>query len=104
MEKVNAIVSEQINEGHVDVEALASQLFMSTTTFRRRFTAIVKEGPKAYILRQRMEKARQMLEEHPEMNISEVAMRCGFEDRSNFTRAYRRAFGIAPSESRALDD
>lgn len=104
MEKVNAIVSKQINEGHVDVEALASQLFMSTTTFRRRFTAIVKEGPKAYILRQRMEKARQMLEEHPEMNISEVAMRCGFEDRSNFTRAYRRAFGIAPSEFRALDN
>lgn len=98
MDKVKTIVDRQIDEGHIDVAALAQEMCMSITTFRRRFTAVVQEKPQAYLMRLRMEKARQLLDTHPELNVQEVGLRCGFEDKSNFTRAFKHTFGITPSE------
>ena len=69
MDKVKAIVDRQIDEGHIDVAALAQEMCMSTTTFRRRFTAVVQEKPQAYLMRLRMEKARLLLDTHPLSNL-----------------------------------
>ena len=98
MDKVKTIVDRQIDEGHIDVAALAQEMCMSMTTFRRRFTAVVQEKPQAYLMRLRMEKARQLLDTHPELNVQEVGLRCGFEDKSNFTRSFKHTFGVTPSE------
>lgn len=98
LSQVNSIIDHQITEGRIDVAEMARQMCMSITTFRRRFTAIVNETPQAYIIRQRMEKARRLLTEHPEMKIQDVGMMCGFDDKSNFTRAFRNTFGMTPSE------
>ena len=49
-------------------------------------------------MRLRMEKACQMLEEHPEENIANIGMRLGFDDKSNFTCAFKRVVGVTPSE------
>ena len=38
------------------------------------------------------------------MAISEVAFRCGFEDATSFSRAFRRKYGISPSEYRNDDN
>ena len=96
--KVEAIANRQIDEGRVDVGALAQECCMSITAFRRKFSALVDEKPQAYIMRLRMEKARQLLVEHPELNVAEVGMRIGFDDKSNFTRAFKHAFGMTPTE------
>ena len=71
---------------------------MSMTSFRRKFTELVQEKPQAYLMRLRMEKAKDLLDKHPELNIQEVGLRCGFEDKSNFTRAFKNRYGVTPSE------
>lgn len=78
--------------------AIATEMAMSMTAFRRRFTALLGDRPQAYIGRLRMERARRLIDEHPELNISEVALKCGFDDKSNFTRAFKHVHGITPSE------
>ncbi len=98
LQRLETIVSRQIEEGHVDVKALASEMCMSITAFRRRFTALIGDKPQVYVMRLRMEKACQMLEEHPEENIANIGMRLGFDDKSNFTRAFKRVVGVTPSE------
>ena len=98
LQRLEAIVSRQIEEGHVDVKALASEMCMSITAFRRRFTALIDDKPQAYVMRLRMEKACQMMKEHPEENIADIGMRLGFDDKSNFTRAFKRVIGVTPSE------
>ena len=98
IERVNALAFRQIEEGRIDVAAIASEMCMSMTAFRRRFTTLVGDRPQAYIIRLRMERARQLFCEHPELNISEVAMKCGFDDKSNFTRAFKNVYGQTPSD------
>ena len=51
-----------------------------------------------YLTRLRLEHAQTML--RGSAPISAVAAACGFGTVSNFTRAFRRAFGVAPSEWR----
>ena len=87
-----------VQEGRIDVAAIATEMAMSMTPFRRRFTALLGDRPQAYIGRLRMERARRLIDEHPELNISEVALKCGFDDKSNFTRAFKHVHGITPSE------
>ena len=36
-----------------------------------------------------------------ELNISEVAALCGYNDTPNFTRAFKKAFGITPTQYQA---
>lgn len=95
--KVISVIDRQIRKGHVSVRQLTSALFMSTTKFRRRFTDIFGQTPHVYIFERRLKHARRMLVAHPEMSIVEVARCCGFDDKSNFARDFRRAFGMSPS-------
>ena len=98
VERVNTMVASQIDEGRIDVAAIAAEMAMSMTAFRRRFTELLGDRPKSYIIRLRMERARRLMDEHPELNISEVAMKCGFDDKSNFTRTFKSVFGQTPSD------
>ncbi len=57
------------------------------------------QGPGAAYLELRLQAARRMMADtaHP---IQEIALRCGFADRSSFSRAFRRRFGQAPRVAR----
>lgn len=48
----------------------------------------------------RMEKARTLLEEHPEMSISEVATACGYENYNYFIASFSRFAGQSPRQYR----
>ncbi len=98
LKQVEELAKQQIANNHVEVKALAADLCMSLTAFRRRFSALADETPQAYLFRIRMDRARRMLDRHPEKTITDVAMSLGFDDKSNFTRAFKKAFNITPSE------
>ena len=52
-----------------------------------------------YVRRVRMAKARMILQKY-HLQISEVALRCGFRDSDYFCRVFRRQFGLTPGEYR----
>lgn len=97
-------VIEAVNEGlprrQYDVETIAAQLNMTAATFRRRLQAVACESPKNYISAIQMQKAAHLLTRHSELSVGEVADRCGFDEVGNFTRAFKRAYGVAPSQFR----
>jgi len=98
--RVIGAVNEVLPSGNFSVEQIASKLCMSTATFRRRLQGAAGETPKAYISAIQMEKAANLLTENPEMSLLEVAFKCGFDDRSNFGRAFKRIYGCSPLEYR----
>jgi AraC family transcriptional regulator, transcriptional activator FtrA len=86
-----------------DVEALAARAHLSPRTFARRFRAETGTTPGAWLARQRLLLAQQLLEES-DLPVEQVAERAGFGTaavlRHHFTRqlsttpqAYRRTFG-----------
>ncbi len=93
------IIAEQIENNSVNVDALASQMAMSTTQFRNRLKAITGETPQAYITNIRMQKARQLLDNStPQTTILDIALSCGYEDQGAFTRAFKRFYGVTPTD------
>jgi AraC-like DNA-binding protein len=104
LSRTMVIIAEQIENNSVNVDALASQMAMSTTQFRNRLKAITGETPQAYITNIRMQKARQLLDNStPQTTILDIAMSCGYEDQGAFTRAFKRFYGVTPTDYLARD-
>lgn len=98
---------EQHLEDEVTVDDLATRALMSPRTFARRFHAEVGTTPGAWLTRQRVLRAQQLLET-TELSVEEVAQRSGFGTaavlRHHFSRllatsplAYRRRFACEPA-------
>lgn len=98
LNKAMTIIANQIESNSVNVDDLASELAMSTSQFRRRLSAITGETPQGYITNIRMQKARHLLDNNSDMSILDVAKECGYDDQSSFTRAFKRFFGVTPSD------
>ena len=96
--KTTNIVSELIQSGQIDANHVAERLGMSLFQFRQRLTAVTDETPQSFIQNIRMRRACHLLDNHPEMNISEVALLCAYNDTPNFTRAFKKVFGQTPTQ------
>ena len=79
------------------VAELARLSNRSLSTFKRDFSARFGEPPGRYLRRLRLERARERL--RAGARPGEVAAELGFSDAAHFTRSFKRAFGVVPSEA-----
>ena len=96
--RVVKAVNDGLPTGRYGVDDIASELNMGTQTFRRRLMKVTGDSPKAFISAIQMERAAKLLTMSPDMPVSQVAMRCGYEETTSFTRAFRKAYGVPPSQ------
>lgn len=100
IEQTVSIINDLMGRGQVDAASVARELNMSPYQFRQRLSAISSESPQSFIQNLRMTRARHLLDHHPELNVSEVAQLCAYNDTPNFTRAFKKAEGCTPTEYR----
>lgn len=86
-------------ERELDIEALARIANYSPCHFLRTFNMMYGETPHAYLVRQRLRRADRLLRSGG-LAVTEVALATGFENRSAFSRSYRRHFGVTADEVR----
>ena len=98
MEQAVNIINELIGDGRIDAATVAQRLNLSPYQFRQRLGTITGSTPQAFIQTIRMRRARHLLDHHAELNINEIARLCAYNDTPNFTRAFKNAFGITPSQ------
>jgi AraC-like DNA-binding protein len=87
-----------IREHHDDtirIEQLASLAGMSESTFHRHFRAVTRMTPIQYQKAVRLQQARLALVSGGR-DVAEVAHAVGYDSASQFSREYRRLFGIPP--------
>ena len=80
---------------------LAGRFNMSRRTLERLFRKYVGDSVGRYYMRLRIDMARDFLF-YSDMDVTSVAMACGFSSHSNFTRAFKSVIGITPTEFRHL--
>lgn len=80
----------------ITLDALAALCDVGRFQFLRQFKQTVGMTPHAWLLRLRLEHACALLARSAQ-SIAEVAQGVGFYDQSHFNRAFRQAFGVAPS-------
>jgi AraC family transcriptional regulator len=78
---------------------LAALVGLSPTHFARAFKRSFGEAPGRYQLQRRIERAKALLAD-PACSVTDVALACGFEFPGNFSAAFRKLTGVAPSEFR----
>jgi AraC-like DNA-binding protein len=76
---------------------LARQAGLSETRLKTGFRALFGTSVFAYLRQARMEEARLLLLKR-RLNVTEVALRVGYANPSKFAAAFRRQFGVSPSE------
>jgi AraC family transcriptional regulator len=86
----------------IDNESLARMASYSPWHFIRAFRAAYQETPHAYLVRQRLERARRLLSASP-LAIAEIALASGFENRCAFSRLFRERFGVTAGAVRRGD-
>lgn len=86
-------------EGPVRVEDLAAAAKLSPGHFRRAFSISFGMSPYAFVMHQRIERARTLLlaSEH---EMGDIAFACGLSDHAHFSRLFRRFVGTTPSQWR----
>ncbi|VXD04491.1 putative AraC family transcriptional regulator [Pseudomonas sp. 9AZ] len=82
------------------VAELAVDVGMSRSTFAAAFTQAIGQPPLTYLANLRMLEADKLLQREDDLAIGTIAAQVGYQSQAAFTRAYRRHFGIAPSERR----
>lgn len=104
IEQVVNVINEQINNGQADAPSVAARFNMSPFQFRQKLTAITGETPQAFIQIVRMRRARHLLDHNHELTVTQIATLCGYNDTANFTRAFKKSFGLTPSQYQEKQD
>lgn len=83
-----------------DLERLADDAAMSRSTLHDRFVHFIGQPPMQYLAQWRMQVAAGLLRD-TNAKLVEVALGVGYESEAAFSRAFKRAVGIAPGAWRA---
>lgn len=81
------------------LENVAAHINISPTYFSKKFKAATGFGYREYLINVRLQEAARLLLES-RLSITEIALKCGFNDSNYFGDVFRRAKGISPMNYR----
>ncbi len=90
---LNRIHGETLAEW--SVEKLASEAALSRSAFTERFTRLVSETPKTYLINWRMQKAKSKLKT-TELSMYKIAESAGYSSEAAFSKAFKQFFDSTP--------
>ena len=95
---VNELVHAKLDD-QLTLNEMAQLVELSPAHFLRMFRKSTGETPHQFVLRKRIERAKEMLRA-PEARVLDVAVACGFKTQQHFARVFRGICGASPTEYR----
>lgn len=96
---VNRLIETEHCEPDFNVDAIAHLLHMSKRQLYRYF-GDDEDGIAGVLVRRRLQTARELLAERPDLTVAQVAARSGFGDVGTLRSRFRREFAVSPSQFR----
>ncbi len=78
---------------------ISAKARLSPFHFHRRFTELLGQTPKHFMLSRQISQAKRMLMER-KVSLAEIAAECGFAHQSHFTSRFKQASGLTPTRWR----
>ena len=82
-------------ENDLSIDTIASEFFISKYYLMRKFKNQIGSSIHNYVLQKRLILARSLISDG--LSMSSVCSRCGFNDYSSFVRAFKKVYGVSPS-------
>jgi AraC-like DNA-binding protein len=98
LRRVQEYVEAHLNES-IELEELAAIAGLSMYHFARAFKTSAGVPPHSYLLRQRVDRARDLLIS-TEIPVADIAIATGFADQSHLARHFRQYIGVSPGAFR----
>jgi AraC family transcriptional regulator len=98
LRRVTELMHAKIEE-ELTLDEMAQCAGLSMAHFSEMFRKSTGESPRQFLLRQRVERAKEMLRAS-ETRVLDVAVACGFKTQQHFARVFRRICGASPTEYR----
>ena len=95
LKRAKEYMRSRIDESELDVDGIASALYVSPRTLSRAFAS---EGTTVirWLWKERLEASYAALSEGRAMQVSDVALGCGFASGSHFSRMFKSTYGVLP--------
>lgn len=93
-----AFIQENFAE-RITLEEIADSAAVSTRECLRCFKAAIHQSPMDYLIEYRIRAAKKLLET-TDFSITDIALRCGFNSNSYFTKLFHRSCGKTPNAYR----
>ena len=97
LERAQCDARRQLGNVRLSPESLANRHGVSTRTLARAFAA-VGTSPMRWVWQERLNLARDLLQDLPKRKITDLAYECGFSDLAHFSRSFKSRFGISPAQ------
>jgi len=95
LEKIEAIVQENISDPEFSVEQMLSVVHMSRSQLYRKFKALINKNPSEYIRILRLKYAVGLLNQK-QYGVNEIAYMSGFGNVSYFITCFKKYYGKSP--------
>lgn len=86
----------------ISLSEISSAADISEREALRCFQKTIQLSPIQYLLKYRIMRGAEMMLGNPADSISEIAVQCGFESPSNFTKTFKRFYNCTPREYRKI--
>lgn len=99
VETIKKYIKNNLQDEELDLRKVSEQVMFSESYVKQVFRRETGEAFKDYVIRLRLEKARELLEKSS-MSIREISEMCGYKNQRYFASSFKLHYGISPSEFR----
>lgn len=99
IKSLNALIEENLDNSSLNMEELASKMNMSRSNFYKKCREVMGKAPNELLKEARFKKACELLKDQAN-TIYQIAFMTGFNDSHYFAQAFKKEFGITPTEFR----
>lgn len=104
LDKALEVIEKNLDNSEFDVPMFSREMALGRTKLFSKIKGITGQTPNDFILTVKMKKAADLLNNHPEYNISDITYLLGFNSPKYFAKCFKEQFGISPSAYRKSDE
>ena len=97
MTELYSLMENELSNPELDISHMTELLKISRTKFYYKVKGLTGENPSSFFKTYKLNRAAELIKEG-KYSISEIADMTGFSTHSYFSKAFKKQFGIAPSE------